>query len=195
MECGWICECVSLCPTYNAVTVADPKGTVQGSLGPTLLPPPRSYGGFIPKMAEVTICLWNVRRLNSKFKQALIFEQVKRLNPHILCFQETHLMGSKVLALKKQWVAQNYQSTYSNYARGVAILIRKGLPFSCHQVISDPKGQYLLLYAMVQRTPIVLVTIYIPPPVTVTVFTELSAKLSSLPICPTIIMGDFNSVL
>lgn len=97
-------------------------------------------------MAEVNVCSLNVRGLNSKFKRASIFEALKHVKPHVLCLQETHLTGSKILALKKYWVANHYQSTYSSFARGVAILIRKGLPFVCHQVILDPKRLYVILH-------------------------------------------------
>lgn len=71
-------------------------------------------------------------------------------------------MGSKILAFK-HWVAHHYHSTHSNYAWEVAILIRKGLPFVCHQVILDSKGQYVILHATVHGTPLFW-SQFTPPP-------------------------------
>lgn len=146
-------------------------------------------------MSDVTVCSWNVRGLNFKFKRASIFEALKHSKPHILCLQETHLMRSKVMALKKHWVANQYHSTYSNYAGGVAILIRKGLPFVCHQVVLDPKGQYVILHVSIHSTPLILVAVYLPPPVRATMFSDLNIQFANLPNCPMLILGDFNSVL
>lgn len=57
----------------------------------------------------------------------------------------------------------------------------------------DPKGQFIILHASVHGVQILLASVY--SPVTAAVFTDLSTKLSSLSIYPTILVGDFNSVL
>ena len=114
-------------------------------------------------MSVVKCISWNVRGLNSKFKRALLFNFLKAHNPHLLCLQEMHLLGSKVMALKKCWVMYGYHSTYSSYARGVSVLVRKGLPFSCERVVLDPKGRYVFLQCTVHATPLLLVVVYAPP--------------------------------
>lgn len=77
----------------------------------------------------------------------------------------------------------------------MSVLVHKGLPFSCQQVITDSKEQFIILHAVLYGSPLILVTGYVSSPVTAAVFTDLSVHLSSLPSCPMIIMGDFNSVL
>lgn len=145
-------------------------------------------------MSKVTCISWNVRGLNSKFKRASLFDFLKVHKPHILCLQETHLMGSKVLALIKHWVLCGYHATYSNYTWGVSILIRKGLPFSCERVVLDPKGQYIFpLYSIYGA--FTTSSGICSPPVTAAVFTELSVHLLTLPKIATLIIGGFDSVL
>lgn len=74
---------------------------------------------------KVNIVSWNVRGLNSKFKRATVFQYIKQHKQHILLLQETHMLGNKVIARKKTWVAWAIHSTYLNYARGVSIMIAK----------------------------------------------------------------------
>lgn len=72
-------------------------------------------------MTNLDILSWNTRGLNSTVKRSLVFQFIKKHNPHICVLQETHLIGSKTLSLKKPWVGHHYHSTYSNF-RGVSIL-------------------------------------------------------------------------
>ena len=65
---------------------------------------------------------------------------LKQCKPHIAFLQETHLDGSRVLALRRAWVQKSFHATYSTFARGVSILISKALPCTIHQVFSDPGG-------------------------------------------------------
>lgn len=63
-------------------------------------------------MVLLTIVLLNVRRLNAGFKLSLVFIYLKKYNPPICILQEIHLVGSKVLSLKKKiWVGHYYHAT------------------------------------------------------------------------------------
>ena len=73
-------------------------------------------------------------------------------------------MGSRVLALKKHWVMHGYHSTYSNYARGVSVLVHKGPLFSCGRVVLDFKGRYIFLQCTVHATPLLLAVVYASSP-------------------------------
>lgn len=73
-------------------------------------------------MAKCTILSWNVQSLNSAVKRSLVFNYLRKCNPHLCILQETHLIGSRILSLKKAWVNAHYYATYSNYARGVSVL-------------------------------------------------------------------------
>lgn len=55
-----------------------------------------------------TILSWNVRALNSKFKRALLFQYLKSSSSQLILLQETHLIGSKILTLKKNGYKRLY---------------------------------------------------------------------------------------
>lgn len=108
--------------------------------------------------------LMNTQGLNSSVKRSLVFQFIKRHNPHICVLQEMHLVGSKTLSLKKTWVGHYYHSTYSNFARGVNILVLKTLPFKLPDLVLDPDGRFVLVHALIHNLPWVLVGLYLPPP-------------------------------
>lgn len=85
----------------------------------------------------IKLVSWNVQGLNSKFKRASVFQYLKRVRPHVVLLQETHLDGSGILALRRPWIQRAFHATYSTYARGVSILISKLVPCTVHQVITD----------------------------------------------------------
>lgn len=63
-------------------------------------------------MPTITLCSRNIRGLNSKFKHAQLFNYNKTYSPSLLLLQEKHLMGQKILALKKAWVAHHYHAPF-----------------------------------------------------------------------------------
>lgn len=104
-------------------------------------------------------------------------------------------MGSKITALKKYWVAWAVHSMYSNYTHRVSVLIRKGLPFVFLWVISDPQGKYVILHVTVHATPLILFGLYAQPVLVNATLLEVSVHLTTLPHCPTLLLGDFNAVM
>lgn len=46
----------------------------------------------------------------------------------------------------------------------MAILLRRGLPFTLSQVEADAKGRYVALMGMIEGQPLNLLSTYIPPP-------------------------------
>ena len=111
-----------------------------------------------------SILSWNVRGLNSKFKRATLFQYLKTRSPQLILLQETHLMGSKILTLKKPWVQRAIHATYSTYARGVSILIHKNFPCVIEEVRADPLGKYVILVFTLWAQRYIIVNLYIPPP-------------------------------
>lgn len=86
------------------------------------------YFQYLP-MSPISIASWNGRGLNSAVKKSLVFKCLQKTAPHVCILQETHLVGFKILGLRKVWVRPYYHSSYSNYARGVSILVCRSLPF------------------------------------------------------------------
>lgn len=77
---------------------------------------------------------------------------------------QTHLTGSKVLALKNPWVQRALHATYSSYSRGVSILISKRIPCVVHEVHLDPQGKFVMVVLSVYNKKYVIVNVYLPPP-------------------------------
>ena len=70
---------------------------------------------------------WNVQGLNDLRKVRKVFAYLRRHCVDITLLQEMHLMNSTQHRLLGGWVHESALSNYSAYARGVAILVRKGL--------------------------------------------------------------------
>lgn len=86
---------------------------------------------------NIKIISWNICGLNDKIKRSLLFKYLDSHKPNILFLQETHLMGNKSLALRPAMVRQAFHTTYSSYARGVAILANKSVPGTVEIIITD----------------------------------------------------------
>ncbi|KAJ1109002.1 hypothetical protein NDU88_006372 [Pleurodeles waltl] len=145
---------------------------------------------------SVVRCLtWNVRGLKDKRKIRLVTAYVKRHGIDICMLQETHLMAAAVGRLKVGWVGEAHCSTYSSYARGVAIIIRKGLQWRTREIIIDPNGRYVLLSVTLLDRACRLVAVYGPNVDDPEFFLEVWRLVESLGAGAVIWGGDFNVVL
>ena len=104
-------------------------------------------------------------------------------------------MGSRILSLKRAWVGAHYHATYSNYARGVSVLVHRSLPFQLLDVKLDPGGRYVLLHALISGIPIVLVGVYLPPPADLDVLHSIMQLVTMYNVGDVLIVGDFNLVM
>lgn len=124
-----------------------------------------------------------------------MFNYIKQYNPDLIILQETHLRGRKILALKRPWIGSTYHSVYSNYARGVSVLVSKNLPFQLLDLHIDQSSRYIVLHASLRGKQYVVAGLYIPPPFQKKVLDDIMAKISLYPNVPFIILGDFNATL
>lgn len=116
-------------------------------------------------VGKISILSWNVLGMNSRLKRFLVFDFIRRYKPHIILLQETHLQGSKVMALKKANVIRVIHAEYSTYSRGgVAILVTKKAAAHIIQVKSDTNGRYAILECQMFNMCLTLVCVYVPPP-------------------------------
>uniref|UniRef100_A0A803JHH5 Reverse transcriptase domain-containing protein n=1 Tax=Xenopus tropicalis TaxID=8364 RepID=A0A803JHH5_XENTR len=146
-------------------------------------------------MSDTNIISWNTRGLNSKFKRAQLFDYIKHWKPDLLLLQETHLVGQKLLSLKKRWVAHTYHAPFSTHARGVSILVRKGILFECLGLNTDFYGRYIVLHCRIANQLITLANVYSPPPADNDLLGKIYTAIASFPSAPICLLGDFNAVL
>ncbi len=96
--------------------------------------------------------------------------------------------------LKSNWITQMYQSTFSTKARGVAILIRKNVPFVHQKTISDINGRYIIVLGSINSKQITLVNLYAPNHDDLLFFQKVFKLIPSISESNIIIGGDFNCV-
>lgn len=94
---------------------------------------------------KLNLISWNVRGLNSPVKRGKVYAHLKKLGAEIVFLQETHIKTTTKFSIKAPWMSQVYQSNFTNKARGVAIVIKKSVPFVHKQTIKDRNGRYLIV--------------------------------------------------
>lgn len=56
------------------------------------------------------------------------------------------------MRLKANWIGHTYYSSFTSKARGMAIIIRKGIPFILKNTISDKEGRYTIVTGEIYTT-------------------------------------------
>lgn len=97
--------------------------------------------------------------------------------------------------LKGSWIGQIYQSNFSVKSRGVAILLRKGVPFKQNALKTDREGRYIILSGEIYGFPITLINVYGPNNDEPDFFRKVFSLIPKLSQTNLVIGGDFNCVL
>ena len=139
---------------------------------------------------------YNCRGLKDQFKRCDIFNLLKEKNADIVCLQETHFVLSIEKNVYSNWEGDCYYSHGESNARGVAILVRKGLDVKVNNIHTDTNGCMVILDLTFDGLPFSLVNIYGPnkdcPEFFKTIFNTIDTFCSNNSY---IICGDFNLVL
>ena len=102
--------------------------------------------------------------------------------------------------MEKQWKGEMFFSHGTNHCRGVLILVKDRLDFKLQSVKSNSEGRYILLEALIQDSPFVLLNVYAPNKFTkqCDFFNKIAEELkSSLTFSDfsLVVGGDFNMIL
>lgn len=146
-------------------------------------------------MSSLNYLTWNVRGLNDHRKSRLVHSYLVRKAVDICLLQETHLTPTTSNRLCSARWSCIYSATYSNYSRGVAILIKKGLPWTLLKTVSDPEGRYVLVLGTLYNKPLLIVNSYAPNVDDVSFFPKLWHAIQLMGAVDLIWGGDFNTVL
>ena len=104
----------------------------------------------------------NVRGLRDLDKRKSIFTWVKNQEADIIFLQETYSTPDVVDNWKYQWSGEMFYSHGSNHSKGVLVLIRDTLQFELKSVKNDTHGRFVIVEALVQESPVLLINIYAP---------------------------------
>lgn len=143
----------------------------------------------------VGITSWNIRGMGDPIKRATVLSELELLGADLVCLQETHLTNeSKSLIWNKKFQVQ-FHSVHTSYSRGVCILVKKGMVFSCKDVRIDLLGCYVFLFCTIEGKSFVIANVYIPPPFKMGILYHLLEYVEDKGDIPLIAVGDFNMVL
>lgn len=143
----------------------------------------------------VGVSSWNIRGMGDPIKKAAVFTELESHGSGLICLQETHLTNVTKLLIRNRKFQAQFHSVYSSYSRGVSILVKKEVLFSCRDVKIDPMGCYIFLYCFIEGYPYVIANLYIPPPFKLEILYCLLEYVEDKGDVPIIIMGDFNMAL
>lgn len=143
------------------------------------------------------ICVtYNVKGLGSPIKRKKVLNQLKKLNCAIAMLQETHLTEKEHMKLRREWVDQQYSSSYQNgRKRGVVILFNRSVYFCHEKTFSDKEGRYLMVIGCVGGIKITLLNLYAPNEDCPNFFKNIASLLADKAEGIILIGGDFNCVL
>ncbi len=96
-------------------------------------------------MSTLKICTWNVNGIHTPIKQRKVLNYLQREQVHVALLQETHLDAKEHAKLQQGVFSNVFTSSFSSWSRGVAILIRKNLPFKFVDCIQDTGGRYVIV--------------------------------------------------
>lgn len=138
---------------------------------------------------------WNIRGINDFRKLRLVQAYLVRKSVDICLLQETHLtVTSKTKLHSTRW-GHVYMANYSNYSRGVAILIKKSVPWTLIKLHLDPEGRYILALGSIYGKSILIVNTYGPNIDDPTFFRKLWHNIQTFGTVEILWGGDFNTVL
>lgn len=144
---------------------------------------------------DVNFVTWNVKGMNNVIKRNKIFSHLRQQCTDIVFLQETHILNSDVIKLRRSWGGQVFHSSFNAKGRGTAILIRKGISFTSEKVISDSAGRFVIVAGRLLDKQVILVNIYAPNFDDSNFFTKVFTSIPPADDYALIIGGDFNCVL
>lgn len=136
----------------------------------------------------------NVNGLNSPRKRTVLLGACRREKADIAFLQETHLTGRHT-QLQGRWFSQTFFASATCKKRGVAILIRRNIPFVHSKTIIDPEGRFLIVMGTIRSQSLTLVSVYAPNQEQPLFFDSLFKRLDKVAQGHIILGGDFNAII
>lgn len=146
-------------------------------------------------MSKINCLTWNIRGVNDNRKARLIHAYLIRYNIDLCLLQETHIQCRTSQKLKHNRWRDMFLSVYSNYSRGVAVLVRRGLDWREKEVYTDPEGRFVIILGYLSGTLLTLVALYGPNTDSPSFFQDVWARVKASVCTLTLWGGDFNVIL
>ena len=137
----------------------------------------------------------------SNFKRRrTVFTWCRKKKADVIFLQETHSKKEIELQWRNEWGTEMILSHGSPNARGVAILLNKGVDYCIQSKIIDPLGRFIIVKVEIEHNLYVLINVYAPnkDKENVKFFNDLLAILRREDLDAEesfIVGGDFNCLL
>ena len=83
---------------------------------------------------------WNVRGMGTPAKRAVVFDILDAHKVGLICLQETHYTNDIKKQIQYRKFQYQYHSVHTSYSRGVAILVKRGVVFTCKRAVLMTRG-------------------------------------------------------
>ena len=137
----------------------------------------------------------NIRGLADKNKRRNFFHYLHVLKTDIAFLQETHSTRNQEKFWKSQWGGNILYSHGDSNARGVAILIAKGIDYNLHNCTKDVMGRYIILDITIFGNRYTLANCYAPNSDSPEFFQDFFSQINRINNIDKIIAGDLNTTL
>lgn len=122
--------------------------------------------------------------------RSLVFSFLK-LPRYLFTTGNTLLVAVSYLLKNPGWYSH---ATYSFYTRGVSVLVHKSLSFTLVDLHLEPEERFVLLHAAIGNIPMVVVGLYMSPPVSLKLLHKITQLMAIFFTDNVVLAGDFNIV-
>ena len=135
----------------------------------------------------------NVNGIRNYLKRRAIFNYC-RSRAQLICLQETHSCKNDEVGWELEWGNKIYFAHGETNARGVCVLIKRGLDIQMVETSSSPEGRYIIMEATYNYHTFMIANIYAPNNDCPSFFGKLfNTVINNAD--DKIIIGDYNTVL
>ena len=111
---------------------------------------------------SIVVLSVNSQGLRDKTKLHNVLTYLKKLHPHIICLQDTHLLSSDESEILKIWPGEVIIHGKSTNSRGEAILLSKNFEYKIEHIFKDNDGNLIELDLTISDIKLKLICIYGP---------------------------------
>ena len=104
----------------------------------------------------------NTRGISNFQKRRTVFTWCRKKRADVIFLQETHSKKEIELQWRNEWGTEMILSHGSPNARGVAILLNKGVDYCIQSKIIDPLGRFIIVKVEIEHNLYVLINVYAP---------------------------------
>lgn len=109
------------------------------------------------------VCTWNIKGGHSPIKRKKVLLALKKEGVDIALLQETHLNDAEHLKLQQCGFEHVFFSSFTSKSQGVAILLKRSVPFKVIECVKDTHGRYVFVKASIYGEEFAILNVYLPP--------------------------------